>query len=172
MVPVDNMGLDRKTNVDKLKGRAAEKPILVSTFITTEPTASPALDPGLYTVYFRQSGQPKELTDALRKGSRELLAPRRPPKPRPRPQQARWQEKETARRTTRRKRRDDDKDDKWRAVLTKYGITEEEATIQDAETEISSSASSQATSRCRPTSTCTSSARTSASRRGAPRRRG
>lgn len=133
MVPVNHMGLDRKVTLDKLKEQSRERPLLVGTFITTEDIANPPLKAGMYTVYFRQKGMTKELTDALKKGSAELLAA---------------QKAAEAAKKRKGKKKDDKKDSKkkkddkksatpdWRPILTRYGITEEEATVKNAHTAV------------------------------------
>lgn len=131
LVPVNHMGLARNAMLSKLKDQSREKPLIVGSLVTTEPLQG--AEPGMYTIYFRQKGMPKELVDALREGSRVLLAERKAKaaaekaKARGRVTKTKKEEKKPAK-----KKGEPD----WRAVLTKYGITEDEAAVKNAHTEI------------------------------------
>ena len=131
LVPVNHMGLARNVTLSKLKDEARVKPLVVGTLITTEPLQS--TEPGMYTVYFRQKGMPKELLDALREGSRVLLAERKA-KEAAEKAKARGRALKPAEEEKPSKKKDSGPD--WRAVLAKYGITEDEAAVKNAHTEI------------------------------------
>ena len=121
-VPVNHMGLDgRSTSIDKVRESARAKPIIIGTFVTTVPIAEPKLDPGMYTVMFRPKGKPRELTEALREGSRILIAERKA---------------KNARKSGKDDKGEEPKTGKWRTILKKYGITDDEAAIKSAATQI------------------------------------
>jgi hypothetical protein len=112
-IPVNHMGLDKKvSDIGKFKELTMEGPQIVGTLLTTEKLAKPALEPGLYTVYYRASGMPDELKKALREAYPVLAALAKDPS----------KKSETP--------------EPWRAVLSKYGITDEEAAQKTAAAEL------------------------------------
>lgn len=123
VVPVSHMGLDRGS-LDKAKEESRMKPMVIGTLITTEALAEPKLEPGMYTIYFREKGSPKELQDALREGSRLLIAEQRSAK-----KGKAVEEKDTSEKS---KKGAPD----WRAILAKYGITDEEAAVKNAQSAV------------------------------------
>ncbi|HLU38878.1 MAG TPA: SUMF1/EgtB/PvdO family nonheme iron enzyme [Planctomycetota bacterium] len=113
LVPISEIGSTEKNK--PLAEASRETPLIVGTFMTTDKLAEPALEPGIYTVYYRAKGLPQELVQALQVGHRELKANRGKDKDK---------EKEKAAEPA-----GDDgkksKGDDWRTILRKYGISEE-----------------------------------------------
>ena len=70
---------------------------------------------------FRPKGKPRELTEALREGSRILIAERKA---------------KNARKSGKDDKGEEPKTGKWRTILKKYGITDDEAAIKSAATQI------------------------------------
>lgn len=120
VVPVNYMLHDgRRMNLDRLAERSRERPLVIGTLVTTEPLAEPALQPGMYTIYYRAKGITKELRNALRAASRELLA-----------------RKAAAKGKGRKPHPKKNGDAAWAKELAKYGITEEEAAVKNAHTQV------------------------------------
>jgi len=121
VVPVSDIGISAKnpeTRGKELDELSRESPLLVGTLLTTEKLRQPALEAGIYTVYFRAKGVPEELKRAIQIGSRELKL-------------TKGDDKKKA--DDKDKKKADDKGEKadkqgefdWRKVCQKYGVTEE-----------------------------------------------
>ena len=109
IVPLNQLGLE-KTSLSSAQESSLERPLVVGTLVTTEPMSQPELAPGIYTVFYRAKGMSKELEEALRDGSRALMLAK--------------------------KTGGEVEEGEWRQVLSRYGITEEEATVQNAHASI------------------------------------
>lgn len=114
LVPVSDIGISSKNPETKGKDLdeiSREMPVLVGTLITTEKLREPALEPGIYSVYFRAKGVPEELKRAIQIGFRELKLTKGDDK-----------KKED-------KKKGDEGEKKeeydWRKVCQKYGVAEE-----------------------------------------------
>lgn len=107
LIPVNHLGLEASGG--RLKEQLRERPLVIGTLVTTEPLASPELGPGMYTIYFRERGMPRELEDAIKKGHRAVLA-----------------ERKAARRGKDEDEGKSEEDEEWRTVVSKYGITDDE----------------------------------------------
>ncbi len=109
--PVNFLTRDKGMDLKKLQEATQTGTLLlVGTIATTEKVASPTLEPGIYSVLFRQKGMPRELTDALKAGFKQVQADlkRKTEKPA------------------------DEKPEEWRAVLTKFGIDAKELEDKEA----------------------------------------
>lgn len=104
-----------------LKGTAEGsmvRPMVIGTFATSVKLLTPELAPGIYTVAYRNKGMPKELVEALKVGHKEV--------------QAALKKKDADKEP-----KDDgadkgEKKDDWRAVLTRFGLTEKDLEPKDA----------------------------------------
>ena len=106
-IPISDLGYDERAPENRRTDtheKSRQTPLIVGTLITTVKLGWPQLDPGIYTVYYRARGLPEELVQALKVGRRELTAATRGKEP-------------TA-------------GDDWRAVVAKYGVTEQEVLAQ------------------------------------------
>lgn len=92
--PTTFAGNDKKTTLDKWRTESLTTPVVLGTFSTTEAIAEPALRSGIYTLAFRQSGMPKDLTKAIEDGKKALAKP------------------------------DGGAGGEWRTVLKRFGITD------------------------------------------------
>lgn len=108
--PMNWLSNDRNADLNKLLERAQASPLLVGVLATTEKLVDPAVPAGIYSVQYRREGMPRELTDALKAGHKELQdLKKRKPKP------ADKAEGEEA-----------PKKGPWLEVITRYGITEKD----------------------------------------------
>lgn len=114
--PVNWLSQEKSSDLGKLLEKTQAEPMLIGTFATTVPLAEPALAAGHYSVLFRKEGMPRELTDAIKAGHREMAALARNPK------------KDDA------KDKDDGQDKKggWREVLARFGLTEADVAPKEA----------------------------------------
>ncbi len=122
LVPVNHMGIDAKATQDRIKQDSRERPLIIGTLVTTEAIAEPELAPSIYTILYRDKGMPADLAEALPVANRELMARARGEK---------TAEEEPQEGDQGKKRKTD-----WRAVLARYGITEEEAAEKGAPSKI------------------------------------
>ncbi|MEM7200106.1 MAG: SUMF1/EgtB/PvdO family nonheme iron enzyme [Planctomycetota bacterium] len=120
-IPVNHMALG-KANLNTVREQGRERPLIVGTLVTTEPTSKPEAPAGIYTVMYRPKGMPKELESALKQANRELMAQRK----------AAASGKEPKKSSSKKKKKGPD----WSAILSKYGITEDEAAEKGAATKI------------------------------------
>ena len=126
LVPTSYAGEDKKVSEAKYNERATSSPQPIATLMTTEKLSQPQVDPGIYTVYFRHLGMPKELSDALASGNRELVAEE---KARLAAEKAAAKGRKPKKKSKKKKKDEGEQETKktnWRAVTKKYGITEAE----------------------------------------------
>ncbi len=116
LVPVNHLGL--QVSGGKLKEQNKQRPLVIGTLVTTEALATPKLPPGMYTVYFRQRGLPKELESAIKQGHRAVLAERKAAK--------RNKGKKDDKKAKESSQKKKGGGDEWRAICAKYGITDDE----------------------------------------------
>ncbi len=103
LVPMNCATTDRRVDMRKLKLETTEDnhPVAIATLVVTDPVAEPELDPGIYTLLWRDMGMPDELAKSLKQ----------------------------ARKAFKTKKKDEEVDrGDWGKILKKYGITDEEAT--------------------------------------------
>jgi formylglycine-generating enzyme required for sulfatase activity len=120
MAPTNHMGLDKNASLDKIKDDSREQPLAIGVLITTEAIANPPLEKGIYTVYYREKGMPRELVAALKEAPAAIERERKAA-------DKKKEEKSSDEGGGEKKQGPD-----WRSVLSKYGITEEEAVGPDA----------------------------------------
>lgn len=114
-MPVTWLCNEKNTDINKILEKTHSTPLLLGTLYTSEPLRAPALAPGLFTVQYRKAGMPRELTDAIKAGHKELLAAK---KAKPAKEGEEKAEK-----------KDDGKEAKkspWRELVARAGITEED----------------------------------------------
>lgn len=112
-VPVSEMGMSSKNPETKgkdLDELSRESPMLVGTLLTTEKLREPALEAGIYSIYYRAKGVPQELQQAIKLGFRELKLTKGDDKKKAEPKPEADKDKDTF---------------DWRKICQKYGITEE-----------------------------------------------
>lgn len=121
MAPVNWLTDEKNVSVNKLEERSQVTPLLIGVLATTEPMLEPKLPPGIYSVAFRKAGMPRELTDALKLGHKEV--------------QAELKRKEREKGGKEEKAEDKKQDEKkadWRSVLARFGLTEQDLEPKDA----------------------------------------
>ena len=125
--PVNWLTNDKTLDLNKLLERSQTEPLLVGTLATTANLVDPAVPAGLYSVLFRREGMPRELTDAIKVGWKEIQAEKK--------RKAKGgDKKEDKKEEEKQDEKQDDKDAKkgsWQAVLPRYGLTEKD--LEDAE---------------------------------------
>jgi len=84
-------------------------PALLGVLIVTTPLSDPALPAGIYNICYRPAGLSTELTNALKEGNKEMVSGREV---------------------------ENKNGPKWRTVIKKFGITEEELTEKNAASKI------------------------------------
>lgn len=103
--PVNWLTNDKSQDLNKLLDRSQEAPVLIGTLATTAAMVEPAVAPGHFSVQFRREGMPRELSDALKTGYKEVQAEKR-------------------RREKAKKESDEEpKWSSWSQVLPRFGIT-------------------------------------------------
>ena len=120
LVPANFLREGRAPNFRKIEEELRVRPELVATLLTTETLGSPALAPGLYSVYYRPAGKPADLEKALNDGNREKM------------------EEDARRRAAERRGQayvptvPDPSSSEWRTIIKRYGIDESELEGEDA----------------------------------------
>jgi len=113
LMPVNWLTNDKAAELAKLLERTHTAPLLLGAFATTEPIKDPDLPPGLYTLLYRKEGMPKELTEAIKQGHKEIQAALK--------QKGKGEEEKA-----------DDKKGAWREVIKRFGITEADLETKEA----------------------------------------
>ncbi|MBX3461594.1 MAG: SUMF1/EgtB/PvdO family nonheme iron enzyme [Planctomycetes bacterium] len=111
--PVNWLSADKNPELGKLLDATQQQPLLVGVLVTTVPLAAPELPAGAYAVLFRKQGVPRELTEAVKVGHKELAAPAKKPKN---------GETEAAAPGK----------GGWREIVARYGLTEADVASKDA----------------------------------------
>ncbi|MCB9886867.1 MAG: SUMF1/EgtB/PvdO family nonheme iron enzyme [Planctomycetes bacterium] len=121
--PVAWLTNDKSQDLNKLLERSQTTPLLIGTLTTTANLVDPAVPAGIYSMLFRREGMPRDLTDAIKVGFKEVQAEKK--------RRAKAGDKAD-------KKEDDKKDDdkgarkgSWQEVLPRYGLTEKD--LEDAE---------------------------------------
>jgi len=130
LVPISYAGESKKVNEAKYYERTITSPQPIATLLTTEKLSQPRVEPGIYTVYFRHMGMPKELADALASGKKELVAAEKARKAAEKAA-ARGKKGSSKKKKKKKKTAEDTKKTNWRAITKKYGITSEEVLAGD-----------------------------------------
>ncbi len=115
--PVNWLTNDKSQDLNKLLDRSQTTPLLIGTLALTEKLAEPAVEAGHYSVMFRKEGMPKELTDALKVGYKEVQEAKK--------QKAKNGGKDNG------KEGQEPKAGGWRDVLARFGLAEQD--LVDAE---------------------------------------
>lgn len=108
--PMNWLSNDRNVDLNKLLERAQVTPLLVGVLATTEKLVDPAVPPGIYSVQYRREGMPRELTDAIKAGHKELQDLKK--------RKAKSGEKAEGEEAP--------KKGPWLEVITRYGLTEKD----------------------------------------------
>ncbi len=128
VVPVSDIGYSDKNPETKGKDLdevSRETPLIVATFMTTDKLTEPALEPGIYTVYYRAKGAPQELLAAIRTGNHELKALKAEDKRAASGKKDGKKEEKKEEKKDEKAEADKPNDADWRRILAKYGVTEE-----------------------------------------------
>ncbi|MHC4078152.1 MAG: hypothetical protein ACYST0_06885, partial [Planctomycetota bacterium] len=72
IIPINFLTREKSLRPRPLEAHTRKTPVILGALITTEATKSPALKKGIYTVYYRHAGLPKELVSALKEGGTVL----------------------------------------------------------------------------------------------------
>jgi formylglycine-generating enzyme required for sulfatase activity len=72
--PVNWLSREKNADFAKLVDQSETAPMLIGVLLTTGKLAEPAADAGLFSVLWRHAGVPKELTDAVKQGAKDLAA--------------------------------------------------------------------------------------------------
>ena len=110
LAPVNWLSNEKGAELSKLLVRSQQTPLLVGTIALTEKLANPTVPAGLYSVLFRDDGMPKELTEAIKLGFKDVQAELKA-----KGRQGAGEPAEVDEAKEKRK-------NEWRQVLTKYGL--------------------------------------------------
>lgn len=128
--PTNFLSREKNPAADKLLERSQQTPLVVGMLVLTEKSLLPDLPAGQFTVLYRQQGVPKELTEALKQGHKEVQAALKA-------KERSGEEPKKDEKPADDKKKDDDKQDKnkkgaWRDVIARFGLTEADLEPKDA----------------------------------------
>jgi len=113
--PVNWLYDEKAKRLKAMNEESQTRPLLIGALATSAKLAN-GTDPGLYSVFFRAAGIPKELRDSVKQGHKAVLKARK--------------EAEKAKKNKKKKKDDKKKKDakptKWRIVCKRFGITEDD----------------------------------------------
>ncbi|MFT7535948.1 MAG: sulfatase activating formylglycine-generating enzyme [Hyphomicrobiaceae bacterium] len=122
--PVNFLSIEKGTKLKKLAEASMLKPILIGALATTAKFDN-GTKPGLYSVFYRQGGIPKELRDATKAGHREVTKDRKEAAKRAKAAEKSGKDPDEKKD----KKKKDKKQDtvrKWRMVAKRYGLTDDD----------------------------------------------
>jgi hypothetical protein len=127
--PTNWLARDRAMAYDKVLDRSEHTPLVVGMLAVTEKIVSPELLPGQYTVLYRQAGMPKELTEAIKAGHKEVQAALKAKERGEDPKEVKKEEKKGEKGD-----KEDGKQGKagWRDVIGRFGLAEADLEPADA----------------------------------------
>ncbi|MCA8974818.1 MAG: SUMF1/EgtB/PvdO family nonheme iron enzyme [Planctomycetes bacterium] len=129
--PANWLSLEKRTDLKKLSEASHRSPLVLGTLVTTEKIVGCDVKGTAFTLLWRADGMPQELTEAIKRGYKEV--------------QARLKAEERAAKSGKPKKEeeeekssDDKKDDKkkkdnWGDVLRRYGLTAKDLEPKDAD---------------------------------------
>jgi formylglycine-generating enzyme required for sulfatase activity len=125
--PVNWLAKEKNAELGKLLDQSMTSPLLLGALMSTAPMLTPAAPAGLYSVLYRKAGLPRELSDAIKAGHKELVAAKAKPEKggKDKPEDAEQEKPKD----------DDKKQDKkkpWRDVVSRFGLTDEDLLAKDA----------------------------------------
>ncbi len=120
--PVNWLTNDKTQDLNKLLDRSQTEPLLIGTLASTANLVEPAVPLGIYSVLFRREGMPRDLTDAIKAGFKEVQAEKK--------RRAKAGDKAEKKEETPQEGQDAKKGS-WQSVLPRYGLTEKD--LEDAE---------------------------------------
>jgi formylglycine-generating enzyme required for sulfatase activity len=120
---VDAKGMKLK----KMAEESQQKPLLIGALASTAEFGN-GTKPGLYSIFYRQKGIPRELRDAVKSGHKELVKARK---------EAEKKAKMDAKAGLKKKKKEDEPKKqkavrKWRLVTKRYGLTDEDVLKPEA----------------------------------------
>ena len=125
--PVNWIAAEKNVELGKQVERSQTSPMLIGTLVTTDRLAVPEAPPGIYSVLYRKAGVPRELTDAIKQGHKELATVARNKKS--------GDEADDGKDDAKKDDKKDDKKDKkgsWREVIARFGLTEADLAVKEA----------------------------------------
>ncbi|HEX5052008.1 MAG TPA: SUMF1/EgtB/PvdO family nonheme iron enzyme [Planctomycetota bacterium] len=120
--PLNWLTKERSLDLHKLTEKSQTAPIPVGAFATTEPLLGLDVPAGVYTMLYREAGMPRELTDAIKAGYKEVQAALK----------AKAKGKEDEAKPDEGKEGKDDKKTHWTNVIARYGITTQDLEAKGA----------------------------------------
>lgn len=114
----------KSAQIKKLLEATQTKPIAIGALATTAKLVN-GTGPGLYTVFYRNGGIPRELRDAIKAGHREIVKERKA---------AAKKKKKDGKEEAKKKDKKQDKVRKWRMVAKKYGLNDDDLAEAKAST--------------------------------------
>ncbi|MCB9877331.1 MAG: SUMF1/EgtB/PvdO family nonheme iron enzyme [Planctomycetes bacterium] len=116
--PVNWLSSDKRARLDQMLEGSQEKPLLIGGLAATAAFGCGA-EPGLYALFYRDAGIPKDLQEAVKRGHKQIT------KELKEAEKNKGKEKESD-------KKDDEKADKqekneqWRTVVKRFGLTDED----------------------------------------------
>lgn len=136
--PVNGLTNDKTLALDKLLEKTHTSPIVLGTLATTCAMLEPAAPAGHYTVLFRKEGMPRELTEAIKAGHKELASG----KPKPKAEEPTDDEgdapkdgdkgKEGKPKGKGKEKDQERKPNGWRDLVARHGLTDEDIASKEA----------------------------------------
>ena len=127
--PSSWLSKDKRTDSKKLFAASHSSPLLLGTLVTTEKIKDADVKGSIFTVLYRHEGMPRELSDAIKKGYKEvqaaLKAAAKAAKSNRKPDDKKDDDKKDDDKKDD-KKSDDKKKEDWRDVLRRYGLTEKD----------------------------------------------
>ncbi|MFY9345339.1 MAG: SUMF1/EgtB/PvdO family nonheme iron enzyme [Planctomycetota bacterium] len=133
LAPVNWLAKDKNTELQKLIEKSQATPLLIGTLMTTTALADAKVGPGIYSVLYRREGLPRELSDAIKQGHRELtnLAKSKGKDKEEEKPEGSDAEKDDKAKDGKKKNKEQEKSS-WREIIARFGLTEQEIEAKDA----------------------------------------
>jgi formylglycine-generating enzyme required for sulfatase activity len=126
--PVNFLSTEKSPKIKKLAEASMHKPMLIGALATTAKFDNGS-NPGLYSVFYRQGGIPKELRDATKAGYREVTKARKEAAKRAKAAEKsskKADDKKDDKKNDKKKSKKQDSVRKWRMVAKKYGLSDDD----------------------------------------------
>lgn len=107
----------KRGDLKKIMESSYRNPLLLGTLVTTEKVEGLQSEDQIFSVFYRTDGQPRELSDAMKRGYREVQAELKAAAKR---KKAGVEEKDDEKEDDKKKKA---KKDDWREILKRYGLT-------------------------------------------------
>jgi formylglycine-generating enzyme required for sulfatase activity len=126
--PVNFLSIEKSPKIKKLAEETMQKPMLIGALATTAKFDN-GTEAGLYSVFYRQGGIPKELRDATKAGYREVTKARKEAAKRAKAAEKTGKKPDDKKDDEKKKKKKSKKQDsvrKWRMVAKKYGLSDDD----------------------------------------------